>query len=91
MLVYFRVILARFYPGVVLFIYRLLLYYVNCGFGIKWRRPSLLLIWLQMCREHLCCLSLPAEALFPVIRWAKYQGEVASASREVLSSIILII
>ena len=65
MLVRFRVILTRFYPAVVLFIYRLLLYYVNCGFGIKWRRPSLLLIWLNMYRGHLCCLSLLEEATFP--------------------------
>ena len=74
-LVRFTVILTRFYPAVVLFMYRLLLCYVNCGFGIKWRRPSLLLIWLNMYRGHLCCLSLLEEATFPCY-YQEYQESV---------------
>ena len=74
-LVRFTVILTRFYPAVVLFMYRLLLCYVNCGFGIKWRRPSLLLIWLNMYRGHLCCLSLLEEATFPCYLVGRIPGK----------------
>ena len=88
LLVRFRVILTRFYPAVVLFIHRLLLYFVNCGFGIKWRRPGLLLIWLHICRGHLCCLSLLAEATFSCYLVGRIPGKCCLSSSTTFNSFV---